>query len=329
MALIDQIREKAAGKNRHIVLPEGEDGRTLQAAAELIKLKICKVTVLGSPGQIEETASHDQIDLTDVSVIDPKNTEHLGSFGEAYFELRKHKGITPDDAASKVKESLVFGAMMVHSGLADGSVAGAKHSTGDVLRAGIQCVGMKPGISVVSSTFLMIVPGWKQPLTFADGGVVPDPTDEELAGIAIASAETHHHLTGEEPIVAMLSFSTKGSADHLLVDKVKSATKRVKQLAPNLKVDGEMQVDAALIPAIGSKKAPNSSVAGNANVLIFPNLDAGNIGYKLTQRLANATALGPLIQGLKKPVMDLSRGCSAADIVDVTAICCLLGDESH
>lgn len=326
MELIQEIRNKASKKDKHIVLPEGDDIRTLAAAKELSKEKICRTTLLGNQEKIKDLADQQDIDLKEINIIDSGKSEHVETFADRYFELRKHKGISRDDAIAKTKEPLVFAAMMVESGVADGSVAGANHSTGDVLRAGIQCLGMKPGISVVSSTFLMLVPNWGTPLTFADGGVVPDPTDEQLASIAIASAHTHQQLTGEEAVVAMLSFSTKGSADHPLVDRVKSATSIVKKMAPDLKVDGELQLDAAIMPEIGKKKAPGSSVAGHANVLIFPNLDAGNIGYKLTQRLAGATALGPLIQGLNKPVMDLSRGCSASDIVDVSAICCLLGD---
>jgi phosphate acetyltransferase len=216
--------------------------------------------------------------------------------------------------------------MMVRGGNADGSVAGSINTTGDVLRAGIQCIGMADGISIVSSTFLMIVPGWERPFTFADAGVVPDPNPEQLASIAISSAQTHQKLTGNEPIVAMLSFSTYGSAEHPMVDKVKEATQLVREQAPDLKVDGELQVDAAIVSSVAEKKAPGSLVAGKANILIFPNLDAGNIGYKLTQRMANAQALGPLIQGLRKPAMDLSRGCNVEDIVNVTAISCLLGD---
>ena len=209
----------------------------------------------------------------------------------------------------------------------DALVAGSIATTGDVLRAGILCIALAEGISVVSSIFLMIVPGRDKPLTYADGAVVPDPDPDQLASIAIASAQTHQRLTGDEPVVAMLSFSTYGSADHPRVDKVKEATRLVKERAPDLKVDGELQVDAAIVPSIGEKKAAGSPVAGHANVLIFPDLDAGNIAYKITQRLAGAEAIGPVIQGLRKPANDLSRGCSVDDIVNVVAICCLLAQE--
>jgi phosphate acetyltransferase len=219
---------------------------------------------------------------------------------------------------------LFFGAMMVREGRADGSMAGAINTTGDVLRAGIQCIGTAEGISIVSSTFLMIIPGWPVPLTYADAGVVPDPNADQLASIAISSANTHKKLTGDDPIVAMLSFSTYGSASHPRVDKVKEATRIVKERAPYLLVDGELQADAALIQSVGNKKAPGSPVAGKANVLIFPDLDSGNIAYKLTQRLAKAEALGPLVQGLKKPAMDLSRGCSVEDVMNVAAIASIL-----
>jgi len=298
----------------------------IRAARLLTDRKICTVTLLGDLKIIRKTADAGGIPLEGISIVDPKTAETIEKYKSQYFEIRKHKGITEEQAGETILKPLFFGAMMVRDGRADGSVAGANNTTADVLRAGIQCIGLAEGISVVSSTFLMLVPGWAGPLTFADCGVVPDPDPDQLASIAIASAETHRKLTGEIPVVALLSFSTYGSASHPRVDKVKEATRRVKERAPNLLADGELQGDSALVPGVGLKKAPGSKVAGKANVLIFPDLDSGNIGYKLTKRLANAVALGPLIQGLKKPAMDLSRGCTAEDIMNVAAICCVLSE---
>ena len=324
MGIVEQIREKARKLDKHIVFPEGSDERTIRAAVGVVREKICRATVLGVEKDVRRLAQDLQVNLEGVCIVDPAVPEKAKSYADTYYRLRQHKGVTPGQAAGIVAKPIFFGAMMVREGEADGSVAGAVHTTGDVLRAGIQCIGMAEGLSVVSSTFLMIVPGWEKPLSYADAGVVPDPDPDQLASIAVASARTHKKLTGDEPVVAMLSFSTYGSASHPKVDKVKEATRLVKEKAPDLLVDGELQADAALIPSVGEKKAPGSPVAGKANVLIFPDLDAGNIAYKLTQRLAKAEALGPLVQGLKKPAMDLSRGCSADDIMNVAAICCVL-----
>jgi len=314
LKLLDKIKEKASALKKTIVLPESNDERVLKAADILTKEKIVSVITLGNENIIRSDAEQLGVDLTHIRIIDPSKSDKVSDFTNIFFNLRKHKGVTIELARETVVRDLFFGAMMVREGMADGSVAGSTASTGDVMRAGIQCVGMPEGISIVSSFFILLFPD--KVFSFADCAVVPNPDSNQLADIAISTADNHLKLTDKEPFVAMLSFSTKGSAQHELINKVIEATKIVREKRPDLNVDGEFQFDTAIIESIGKRKAPGSPVAGKANVMVFPDLNSGNIAYKIAQRLGGAEAIGPLVQGLNKPCFDLSRGCSVDDIVN-------------
>ena len=323
MNFIEKIRNKAKENLKSIVMPEGEEPRMIEAAAFLQKEKLVTPILLGSPQVIKNKARELNADLNGIQIIEPVNAAEIEDFADEYYELRKHKGVTPEKAKETVKDPLFFGAFMVRRGMVDSAVAGSINATGNVLRAAIQVVGLAEGIRVVSSSFAMILKDGRE-FTFADCAVIPDPDEEQLASIAISSTHTHEGLIGTKANVAMLSFSTKGSAAHPAVDKVVNAMNIVKQKAPEINIDGELQFDAALLPDVGKRKAPGSPVAGQANVFIFPDLNSANIGYKIAQRLGGAEAIGPTIQGLAKPYNDLSRGCSVDDIINVACICSIL-----
>jgi phosphate acetyltransferase len=325
MNLLDQIFERAKNNLQRIVLPEGTEIRTLKAADIILKEKTAKLILIGNETEIEKLAAENNLThLHEATIVNPEKDANMETYANLLFEIRKNKGMTIEEARKLAKDPLYLGCLMIKNGDADGELAGARNTTGNVLRPAFQIVKTKPGISVVSGALLMFTPtpqyGENGLLVFADCAVNPNPTAPELAEIAVSTAETARNICGFEPKVAMLSFSTKGSAKHELVDKVVEATRLAKAMHPELQIEGEIQADAALVPSIGQSKAPGSAIAGHANVLVFPDLQAGNIGYKMVERFSGAQAVGPILQGMAAPINDLSRGCSVDDIVSMIAI---------
>ncbi|HBL76968.1 MAG: phosphate acetyltransferase [Bacteroidetes bacterium GWF2_42_66] len=324
MDLLKKVIENAKIYQKRIVLPEGAEPRTLRATEIIIQQGIAQIILLGDPVRIKKVADECGVSVKGATVINPATDERRGHYADKMVEIRKEKGLTKEQALKLLDDPLYFAPMMIKSGDADGELAGAINSTGDVLRPALQYIKTLPGVSVVSGAFVMFVNdpafGHDGVLVFADCAVMPDPTDRQLAEIAVTTAKTARAIVGLEPRVAMLSFSTKGSAQHPLVDKVASATKIAKEIDPDLMIDGELQLDAALVPEVGQLKSPGSNVAGKANILVFPGLESANIGYKLVQRLAKAEAVGPVLQGMAAPINDLSRGCSVSDIVNMVAV---------
>ena len=323
---MQDIIKRAQANRQRIVLPEGDEERTLKAADRLLEDKVADIILIGNPSEIKNSAEQYRLSHIDnATIVDPLCHAKKAIYTDILFELRKDKGLSLEQAEKLVEDPLYLGCLMIKNGDADGEIAGARNTTGDVLRPAFQIVKTLPNISVVSGAFLMFVQdhsyGADGILVFADCAVMPNPNAKELAEIAVTTARTTRALVGVEPYVSLLSFSTKGSAKHELIDKVVEATRIAKEMAPELLIDGELQADAALVPSVGKSKAPGSPVAGKANVLIFPNLESGNIAYKLVQRLGNADAVGPILQGMAAPVNDLSRGCSVDDIYKMVAIC--------
>ncbi len=332
MSFMKMIYEKARSDRKKIVLPEGIEPRMIKAVPIILEKGLADIVILGDEEEISKLAKEYNADISGAQIINPLKSDKLEEYTETYYQLRKHKGISIEGAREQIKVPLYFGAMMVRKGEADGKVAGSITATGDVLRADLKIIGTADDISIVSGFFIMIVEdenfGHNGVLVLADCAVNPNPDAGQLAEIAVSSARTAKRLVGMDPKVAMLSFSTDGSAQHPLVYKVQEATSKAREIAPDVEIDGEMQADAALIPEVAQTKYPKSKVAGDANVLVFPDLEAGNIGYKLVQRLGGAKAIGPILQGIAKPVNDLSRGCSVQDIVDVVAITAVQAQNS-
>ncbi len=325
MSLLDQMKERAGANPQRIVLPEGTELRTLKAADITLKEKNAKLILIGNREEILRLANENGLThIGEATIVDPASDPKMEHYASMLYELRKMKGMTPEEATKLAQNPLYLACLMIKNGDADGELAGAQNTTGDVLRPAFQIVKTKPGISVVSGAFLMFTPtpqyGENGLLIFADCAVNPNPSARELAEIALSSAETARAIAGIEPRVAMLSFSTKGSARHELVDKVTEATNIAKEMNPSLMIDGELQADAALVPEVGKSKAPGSPVAGQANVLVFPDLQSGNIGYKMVERFSGTKAVGPILQGMAAPINDLSRGCSVDDIVNMIVI---------
>ena len=328
----ERIKERAKADKKTIVLPESMDRRTFEAAEKILKEDIANLVIIGTPEEVEKNSSG--LDISKATIINPYTYEKTEEYINLFVELRKAKGLTYEDAKKQaLSDYMYYACLMVKAGDADGVVSGACHSTANTLRPSLQIIKTKPGVALVSAFFLMVVPdceyGSNGTFIFADSGLEQNPTPEKLAAIAACSAESFELLAEKEAYVAMLSHSTKGSAKHADVDKVVEATKLAKEQFPNIKLDGELQLDAAIVPEVAASKAPDSEVAGKANVLVFPDLDAGNIGYKLVQRLAKAEAYGPVTQGIAKPINDLSRGCSADDIVGVVAITCVQAQANN
>lgn len=327
MKLLQEIKERAQSNPQRIVLPEGDEPRTLEAANTVIKDKVANIILLGNPEKILALAAEKGFEyIKQATIIDPNNNPELEKYAEMLCEIRKKKGMTMEEATRLAKDPLYLGCLMIKAGDADGELAGARNATGDVLRPALQIVRTKPGMTCVSGALMLFSKakefGEDGMIMVADVAVMPNPTAAELAQIAVATGHTMRAIAGKEPRIAMLSFSTKGSAKHELVDKVTEATRLAKEMEPDMMIDGELQADAALVPSVGEFKAPGSKVAGHANTLVFPSLEVGNIGYKMVQRLGGAEAIGPVLQGMAAPINDLSRGCSVSDIEMMIAITC-------